>query len=99
MDNGQFTEQTLSVTKFGEISPFWQKLKCLGQFYEGLFRIWQKLLSTLANFIYNWAIFHGIKWKNNENYKSHLVTLIPLIVKWKVAQWIVSNRCIVIPPT
>ena len=32
-----------SVTKFDEISPLWQKLKCLWQFYEGLFIIWQKL--------------------------------------------------------
>ena len=65
----------VSVTRFGEISPLWQKLKCLWQFNEGLFSIWQKLLPTLANFVYNWAIFHGCKWTNNENYENHLVTL------------------------
>ena len=43
--------------------------------FEGLFSIWQKLLPTLANFVYNWAIFHGCKWTNNENYENHLVTL------------------------
>ena len=61
--------QVISVTRFGEISSLWQ-------FYDGLFRIWQKLLSTLANFIYDWAIFHGCKWTNHETYKSHLVILI-----------------------
>ena len=34
------------------------------------------MLPTLVNFVYNWAIFHGSKWTNNENYKSTLVTLI-----------------------
>ena len=58
------------MTRFGEISPLWQKLN------EGLFGIWQKLLATSANFVYNWAICHGCKWKNNENFKCHLVTLL-----------------------
>ena len=65
-----------SVNRFGEISALWHKLKCLWQFYEGLFSIGQKLLPTLVNFAYNWALFHGSKWVNNQNYKSHLVTLI-----------------------
>ena len=74
-----------SVTSFGEISPLWQKLKGLRQFNESLFRIWQKLLPTLAIFLYSWAIFHGCKWTNNENYKSHLVTLVGRYL-WVCAQ-------------
>ena len=35
-----------SVTTFGENSPLWHKLKCLGQ-------IWRKLLLTWESFIYN----------------------------------------------
>ena len=65
-----------SVTRFGEILPLWHKLKCLGQFYVGLFSIWHKLLLTSVNIAYKWEIFHGCKRKNNENYTSHLVTLI-----------------------
>ena len=65
-----------SGTRFGEILPLWHQLKCLWQFYESLFSIWQKLLPTWVNFMYNWAIFHGSKWTNYENYKSHLVTLV-----------------------
>ena len=64
------------MARFDDISPLLQKLKCLWQFYKGLFSIWQKLLPTLANFVHNWAIFHGCKWTNDENDKSHLVTLI-----------------------
>ena len=48
------------MTRFGEISPLWQ-------FYEGFFSIGQKLLPTLVNSEYNWAIFSGSKWANNEN--------------------------------
>ena len=69
-----------SVTRFGEISPLWQTLKCLWQFYEGSFSTWQKLLPTSTNFVYNWAMFHGCKWTNNEDHKSHLVTLIIVLV-------------------
>ena len=35
----------------------------------------KKLLQNLANFGYNRAMFHASKWTNNENYKSHLVTM------------------------
>ena len=45
------------VTRFGKISPLWQKLNSLWQFNEGLFGIWQILLPTSANFVYNWANF------------------------------------------
>ena len=51
-----------SVTRFGKISPLLHKLKCLWQIYEGLFSICQKLLLTLVNFVYNWAIFRSSKW-------------------------------------
>ena len=59
-------------------SPLWHKLRCLWQFYEVLFSIRQKLLPTWVNFMHNWEIFHGSKWANYENYKSHLVTQIVL---------------------
>ena len=45
------------VTRFGKISPLWQKLNSLWQFNEGLFGIWRILLPTSANFVYNWANF------------------------------------------
>ena len=35
----------------------------------------KKLLQNLANFGYNRAMFNASKWTNNENYKSHLVTM------------------------
>ena len=31
----------LSVNRFGEISPLWQKFTSFGQFFDGLFLIWQ----------------------------------------------------------
>ena len=68
------TFEFLSVSS-GKISTLWHKLKYLMQFYEAQFSIWQKFLPTLVNFVNNWTIFHGCKWTNNENYKSHLVTL------------------------
>ena len=49
---------TLSVTRFGEISPFWQNLQSLGQFFKALFTIWQNFETTLANFVYFWANCH-----------------------------------------
>ena len=38
-----------SVTRFGEISPFWLKFTSLGQIFDSLFHIWQNTKSTLAN--------------------------------------------------
>ena len=67
-----------SVTRFGKILPLWQKPKCLCQFYQSLFSIWQTMFPTLAHFVQNWAIFHGCKCKNNVNY---LVTLD--LILWK----------------
>ena len=68
------TFEFLSVSS-GKISTLWHKLKYLMQFYEAQFSIWKNFLPTLVNFVNNWTIFHGCKWTNNENYKSHLVTL------------------------
>ena len=58
------------------MSPQWQNFKHLWQNFDCLFLIWQNVEPTLANFVHNWAIFHGCKWTNDENDKSHLVTLI-----------------------
>ena len=44
-----------SVTRFGDISPFWQKCKQMWQRFEGLFSSWDKFESTLANFVCFWA--------------------------------------------
>ena len=38
--------------------------------YVGLFSIWQALLPTWVNFVYDWAILHGTKWAKNKNYKA-----------------------------
>ena len=35
-----------------------------------------KIVTYLGKFVCNWAICHGCKWTNDENYKSHLVTLV-----------------------
>ena len=32
-----------TLTRFGEITPLWQNLKTLWQYFEGLFSIWQTL--------------------------------------------------------
>ena len=49
-----------SVTRLGEFSPLWQNLQSLGQFFEGLFIIWQNFGPTLAN----WENFRSCKWLN-----------------------------------
>ena len=64
------------VTRFGKISPIWQNLQSLGQFFEGLFIIWEHFGPTLANIVCNWASFHWRKWPNVEKQVSHLVTLV-----------------------
>ena len=84
--------QRTSVTRFGKISPLWQKLQCLWQFFEGLFSSRQKLIPTSANFVYNWAIIRGCKWTNNEDYKSHLVTLQRTVIDLgRITVWLVSS--------
>ena len=54
------------MTRFGEISPLWQNLKSLWQFFEGKFSIWQHLWPILANFVCSWANFNWWKWSNIE---------------------------------
>ena len=39
-----------SVTRFVIISPLWQKMSCLWQFFDSLFLIWQNVESTFVNF-------------------------------------------------
>ena len=38
--------------------------------YVGLFSIWQALLPTWVNFVYDWAILHGTKWAKNKTTKK-----------------------------
>ena len=45
----------LSVTRIGEISPFWPKFKLICEHFEGLFSIWQNFESTLSIFVCFWA--------------------------------------------
>ena len=58
-----------NVTRFGEISPLWQKLKCLGNFMS-VNLVLAKLLSTSANFVYNWAIFMLPNWQIMKTIKA-----------------------------
>ena len=53
---------TTNVTRFGEISPLWQNLQSLWQFFEALFTIWQNFEPTLAYFVYFWSNFHLCHW-------------------------------------
>ena len=57
----------ISVTRFGEILPLCKNLQSVGQFFKGLFTIWQNFDHTLANFVCHWANFHWCIWRNVEN--------------------------------
>ena len=57
-----------SVTRFGEISPLWQKFTSLWTIFDGLFLNWQNAEPTLANWKRFWANFHYCKWPNIEKY-------------------------------
>ena len=48
--NEMFLLNRNSVTRFGEISPLWQKLKCLWPLLKGYFRIWLPFDHILALF-------------------------------------------------
>ena len=64
----------MSVTRLGEISPFWQNFKSLRQIFEGLFLIWQNVESTWQNFCIIGLIFIvvvGQILKNNLTNWSH----------------------------
>ena len=37
-----------SVTRFGEILPLWHNFKSIGQIFEGLFSIWQIIISNFG---------------------------------------------------
>ena len=48
-----------SVTRFGQISPFWPN-------FEGLFSIWRKKSPTFGKFCLLFGIFYCYKWLNIE---------------------------------
>ena len=48
----------ISVTRFGKISPIWQKFTSLWQLFNSLFLIWQNDGPTLANLEHYLANFH-----------------------------------------
>ena len=54
----------ISVIRFGEISPFWHKLKSLGQIFEGLCCIWQNFDPTVAKMFNYCASSHCCRWPN-----------------------------------
>ena len=58
LSHSSFCCLSSSVTRFGEISTFWQKCASLWQFFNSLFLIWQNDGPTLAIFEYYWASLH-----------------------------------------
>ena len=66
---GNFSSQTISVTRLGEFSPLWRKFKSIWHIFEGLFLIWQ--MCCIIGLIF---IALG-KWSNIEKLSNHLVTL------------------------
>ena len=67
---------SISMTRFGKISPLWKKFRSLWQIFDGYFLLLQNAEPTLANLRQNWANLHCCKWPNVEKYSNHLVTLI-----------------------
>ena len=65
------------VTRFGKISPFWQKFTSLWQIFDGVFLIWSNSKPSLTNLLHYWANFHCYKWPNIETEFNNLVTLSP----------------------
>ena len=57
------------MTRFGEISPLWQKFTSLWQIFDSFFLIWQNAEPTLAILWHYWANFHCCKWPNIEKIK------------------------------
>ena len=65
-----------SVTRFGKISPLWQKITSLWQILSGLFLFWQNAEPPLADLWHYWTNFPCCKWPNIEKYSNNLVTLV-----------------------
>ena len=57
---------TTSVTRFGEISPLWQNLKSLWQFFGGLYCIGRNVEPNWAKKLF-WTNFHCCYWPIIEN--------------------------------
>ena len=57
-------EHQSSVTRFGEISAFWQNFKNIWQLFEGSISVWQTFEPTLENSAGFWASLHCCKWPN-----------------------------------
>ena len=76
--------------------PLWQKFISHGQFFDGLFPIWQNAEPTLANLWHFWAIFHCYKWPNVEKESNHLVTLVTRAylfhIRWQPLQGVIKWR-------
>ena len=61
-NNKKRKKERSSVTRFGEISPFWQHVKSLWPMFEGLFCLGQNFVITLAIFFCFLANYHCCKW-------------------------------------
>ena len=71
------------MTRFGEISSLWQKIRNIWQHLKGLFDIWQSCELTLGLFVCFWTKFHRCKWSNIKKQYCHLVTLLTLNIDEK----------------
>ena len=66
-----------SVTRFVEISLFWQHVESLLQLFEGLFRIGQNFKMTLSILFAFWQIFIVVNHQKLNKLSIHLLTLVP----------------------
>lgn len=66
-----------SVTRFEEISLFWQHVESLLQLFEGLFRIGQNFKMTLSILFAFWQIFIVVNHQKLNKLSIHLLTLVP----------------------
>ena len=67
--------QIASVTRFGQISPFWKHVQSIWHLFEGLFSIVQNVGMTLAKFLLFGKIDIVVNDQKLNKYSSHLVTL------------------------
>ena len=100
-----FISTSVSVTRFDEILPLWQKVTSRWQNFDCLFLFRQNAEPTLANLLHCWANFQCCKWPNIEKYSNHLVTLSvtrSTRMIWtrhrRVSQaWASPTYCIILP--
>ena len=60
----ELSSLSISVTRFGKVSPLWQKINVFGKIWKVYFVHWQKCWAYLWHY---WAKFPCCKWANIEN--------------------------------